>query len=226
MLTRILFARGAPPLAALVLLVGAAGLPAAAQDAPEPMPTLAGLDAASRALAAACSASDSGACTQLADARFRAGDGAAANALYRRAADLARLGEAPRSPAALVARVRSVADAVAALEAAWDGTVVPAATRHGLGDFARDARPQVFGAGAVTAWTGRRAHTSDAYRAIHTSRTREGAVWAHLAWIGDLPSLAAPAALWELRLGWMNLDFMAYLDDEGAVVALVHFPEG
>lgn len=213
-----------PALLALLSLVPSPRV--LAQDAVEPMPLLGRATAEAELLARRCGGTDAAACTTLADLQLRAGNGSAANALYRRAADLARVATTATSITPGVTTVRSVADALRTLEHAWSTVVVTAAGAHGLAALARDAAAQVFGAGAVAAWTGRRARRADAFRAAYTMRTREAGAFAELVWIGDEAALATPGDVWQLRFAYMNLDFEAYVDDAGNVVALVHVPEG
>lgn len=211
---------------AAILLFFLASRAQAQSDSVEPMPDVSGMDAATEALADGCRGTDAAACTALADLRLRSGDGTRANALYRRAADLVRATTAPSARATRPRTIRSAADALAALEASWPSVVVPAAAAHGLGDFARSASGQIFGPSAVTTWRTRRARFSDAFRTVHTMRTREGAVFDELAWIGDPHVLADSEDCWELTFGYMLLDFVAYVDDTGTVIAIVHVPEG
>lgn len=196
---------------------------ASAQTVVEPMPETRGLDPSS---ATACARSDAEACITAGDACLRAGDGSRANALYRRAADLARHAlHVPARPAT-PGRVRSVRAAIGALESAWDITVVRGAGVRGQRAIASAARAQVFGASAVAAWTGRRATIADAFRAVHTWTHREGGAFATGVWVGDLRSLAADGSCWALTFAYMNLDFSAFVDDHGHVIAIVHTPEG
>ncbi len=187
------------------------------------MPELRGLAGAD---ASACAHGEVTGCVHLADARLRTGDGARANALYRRGADLARAAMRVPTRRAVRGPVQSVEQAVLVLETNWDTTVVRAAALRGSGSIARAARSQLFGDAAVAEWTGRPARVADAFAAIHTMTEREGGVFAQNAWIGDLIVLAADGPCWEVRFGYMSLDFVAYVDASGRVVALIHPPEG
>jgi hypothetical protein len=198
--------------------------PASASAQVEPMPALE--RGGDPALAARCAGGGAEACTGLADERFHAADGRTASALYRRAADLARLGTPGRALPAAATTVRSSADALASLEAQWDTVVVTAATPHGVGAMARGVRRSLFGPSAVSSWQVRRASGADAFAAAHTLVTREGGVFRELVWMGDPTVLAAAGTLFELTFGYMNLDFAVYMDDAGRIVAICHFPEG
>lgn len=196
---------------------------ALAQSVVEPMPDTRGLDPA---FAIACARGDADACVDAADAVFRAGDGSRALALYRRGADLARHAlHVPARPG-VAGRVRSVDAAIGALESAWDTTVVRGAGLRGERASARAARAQVFGPASVGAWSGRRARIADAFRAVHQWTHREDGAFASGVWIGDLCELAADGSCWALRFAYANLDFEAFVDDQGHVIALVHVPEG
>lgn len=188
-----------------------------------PMPDLRGLAGPD---ATACAHGEVAGCVRLADSRLRAADGARANVLYRRGADLAR--EAMRVPARrdVAGPVQGVEQAVQALERNWDTTIVRAAALHGSGEEARAARGHLFGPTAVARWTGRRAHVADAFAAVHTMTQREGGAFAGSAWLGDLLILASDGPCWELRFGYMGLDFIAYVDAAGRILAVVHPPEG
>jgi hypothetical protein len=196
---------------------------ASAQIEVEPMPDTHGLDHTS---AIACSRGDVDSCVTAGDACLRAADGTRANAFYRRAADLARHALHVPSRPATPGRIHGVRAAVTALEGAWDITVVRGAGARGQRAFATSARAQLFGAAAVASWTGRRATIADAFRAVHTWTHREGGAFASGVWVGDLRTLAADGACWEVTFAYMNLDFAAYVDDHGHVIAIVHFPEG
>lgn len=190
----------------------------------EPMPDTRGLDPTT---AIACSRGDAASCVTAADACFRSSDGSRAATLYRRGADLARHAlHVPSRPAAGPARIQTVQAATAALEGAWDITVVRGAGTRGQRAAASAARPQVFGAAAVATWSGHRASIADAFRAVHTWTLREGGAFARGVWVGDLRLLAADGPCWELTFAYMDLDFAAYVDDQGHVIALVHLPEG
>jgi hypothetical protein len=195
-----------------------------AQPAIEPMPDARGIDPS---VARACSRSDATACITAADTCLRIGDGARANALYQRAAELAR--HAMRVPArpSTPGRVRTSTAAIAALEDVWARDVVRGAGAHGQRETASTAQDRVFGEHAVATWTARRATIADAFRLVHTWTLREGGAFASSVWVGQLSALAADAPpCWELRFAFMNLDFVAYLDDHGRLLAIVHLPEG
>lgn len=206
----------------VLAMVALSATSAHAQDVAA-MPDVTGLGGGD---ATACAHGEADACVRLADVRFRAADGARANQLYRRAADLARVAFHVPARRAVRGPVRSWELAVRVLEHAWTTTVVRAAALHGSGDEARAAEAQIFGAGAVSTWNGRRARVADAFASVHTMTEREGGAFASLAWLGNLQTLAADGACWELRFAAMNLDFVAYVDDAGQVLAVVHFPEG
>jgi hypothetical protein len=176
--------------------------------------------------ATACAHGEPAGCVRLADARVRAGDGARANLLYRRGADLAR--DAMHVPARRVVTgpIYGVEQAVLALEVNWDTTVVRAAALVGQADLARAARSRIFGPGAVTEWTGRRARVADAFAAVHTMTEREDGAFVANAWIGDLRVLASDGPCWEITFAYMLLDFVAYVDASGRILAVVHPAEG
>jgi hypothetical protein len=207
---------------ALVAVLVSFGGRASAQSI-TPVPDLRGLAGPD---ATACAHAESAACVRLADARLRLGDGTRANVLYRRGADLAR--DAMHVPARrdVTGPVRGVVQAVATLEANWDTTIVRAAARSGSGDLAREARAQLFGPGAVSEWTGHRARVADAFAAVHTMTEREGGAFAANAWLGELRILASDGPCWEVRFAYTNLDFVAFVDDAGRILAVVHPPEG
>lgn len=212
-----------PILLALVVLSLCAHAAAQVQTV-EPMPDTRGIDPTT---AIACSRGDAGSCVSAADACFRASDATRASTLYRRAADLARHAlHVPSRPSASPGRIRTVRAAATALESAWDITVIRGAGTRGQRAAATAARAQVFGEGAVAAWSGRRATIADAFRAVHTWTLRENGAFASGVWVGDLRTLAADGPCWELTFSYMNLDFVAYVDDHGHVIALVHIPEG
>jgi hypothetical protein len=210
-----------PSLVSVVLLSLFAG-PVHAQEV-APMPDVRGLGGPD---ATACAHGESPACVRLADVRLRAGDGARANVLYRRAADLARASLRVPARRSVTGPIQSVALAVDALERNWDTTVVRGAALHGGGTEARAAAGQIFGPTAVAAWRGRRARVADAFAAVHTMMEREGGAFAGNAWLGDLQTLASDGPCWELQFGYMMLDFVAYVDDAGRILAVVHPPEG
>lgn len=207
----------------IAIVVGLAASSAHAQTSVEPMPDTRGLDPTS---ALACARGGSEECITCGDAAVRSGDGARATLLYRRAADLARHAlHVPARPAT-PGRVRTLTAAVRALEQAWNIDVVRGAGAHGQRAAAHDAHDQVFGEHAVAAWTGHRATIADAFRAVHTWTLREGGAFSSGVWLGTLRALAADGACWELHFAYMNLDFVAFIDDHGHVLAIVHTPEG
>jgi hypothetical protein len=208
-----------PTLALWLLLVTTT---ARAQDV-APMPETRGLDPTS---ASACARGESDPCITAGDAAVRAGDGAHANALYRRGADLARRAmHIPARPAPGGA-IRTAAAAIAALEASWPMVVTRGAGVHGQRAVAEAARTRVFGDTAVARWSGRRASTADAFAAVHTWTHREGGAFASGVWVGDLRLLAASVPCWQLTFAYQELAFIAFVDDHGRVVAIVHTPEG
>jgi hypothetical protein len=209
----------------LALALGlAVGLtPALALAQVEPMPDTHGLDPAA---ATACARGDAEGCVTAADGCLRSGDGGRANVLYRRGADLARHALHVPARAAAHGSVRTAAAAIAVLERRWDIDVVRGAGRHGQRSVASDARGQVFGTAAVGTWTGRRATIADAFRAVHTWTLREGGAFASGVWLGELRALAADGPCWHLTFAYMNLDFDAFVDEQGHVIAIVHTPEG
>lgn len=193
-----------------------------AQDV-ESMPDTRGLDPA---FAPSCARGVSEACVSAADACLRAGDGTRASALYRRGADLARHAlHVPARPTP-PGRIRSVAAAISALEGAWEIVVERGAGAHGQRAAAAAARDQVFGASAVGSWSGHRSTFAEAFRAVHTWTHREDGAFANGVWVGSLHALAGDGACWQLTFAYMNLDFVAFVDDHGHVIALVHIPEG
>lgn len=206
----------------LLALLSLATSTARAQDVAS-MPDTSGLPPAS---ASACARGDARACVEAGDAAFRLGDGARWTTLYRRAADLERHALHVPSRGAGTGRVQTSRAAIAALEAQWDVDVVRAAGRRGQRSFAQAARPQLFGTDAVSTWRGERARIADAFAAVYAWTEREGGAFASAVWIGDLRRLAADGPCWLVRFAYMNLDFDAYIDPAGRVIALVHIPEG
>jgi hypothetical protein len=208
-------------IASSVVLVVVAS--ATAQSTIEAMPDTHGLDPSS---ALGCSRGDADACVTTADACTRAGDGSRATVLYRRAADIARHAlHVPARPTS-AGRVHTVAATIGALEHEWDRDVVRGAGVHGQRAVATAARDQVFGEHAVATWTGRRATIAEAFRAVHTWTLREGGAFAGGVWFGTLRALAADGPCWQLQFAHMNLDFVAFVDDHGRLLAIVHLPEG
>ena len=195
---------------------------ASAQDI-APMPDTRGLDPSS---ATGCARGITDACVNAGDTAMHAGDGARASVLYRRAADLAR--RALHVPARPMppGRIRTVAAAIMSLEAAWHLTVVRGAGRHGQRTMALSAQAEVFGDAAVAHWSGRRANIADAFGAVHRWTNCENGAFATGVWVGDLRLLAADGPCWQLTFAYQNLDFAAFVDDDGHVIALVHIPEG
>jgi len=207
---------------ALVLVLALTSSQAQAQ-AIEPMPETRGLDPAT---AQGCSRGDVDSCVSAGDSAFRSSDAARANSLYRRGADLARRAlHVPARPAA-PGRIHTAAAAITALEGAWTITVARGAGSHGQRSTATAAQTQVFGDAAVGRWTARRATIADAFGAVHTWTHREGGAFATGVWVGDLRLLAADGACWQLTFSFQNLDFIAFVDDHGHVIAFVHIPEG
>jgi hypothetical protein len=123
-------------------------------------------------------------------------------------------------------RIRTLAAAITALEGAWDITVVRGAGAHGQRAIANASRASVFGEAAVARWTGRRTTIAEAFRTVHTWTLREGGAFANGVWVGDLRTLAADGPCWVLSFAYQDLDFLAYVDEHGHVIALVHLPEG
>lgn len=207
-------------LAALCLSFAAS---ASAQVEVEPMPDTRGLDPTS---ATACARGQADACITAGDSCVRTGDSTRANALYRRAADLARHAlHVPARPGA-PGRIRTLAAAITALEGAWDITVVRGAGARGQRAVANAARDQIFGSAAVGRWSGHRTTIADAFRAVHTWTLREGGAFASGVWVGELRTLAADGPCWALTFSFQNLDFAAFVDEHGHVIAIVHLPEG
>lgn len=195
---------------------------ARAQDI-APMPDTRGLDPSS---ATGCARGAIEACITAGDTAMHAGDGARASILYRRAADLAR--RALHVPARPMppGRIRTVAAAIMSLESAWHLTVVRGAGAHGQRAMALSAQAQVFGDAAVGQWSGRRANIADAFGAVHRWTHSENGAFASGVWVGDLRLLAADGPCWQLTFAYQNLDFAAFVDDSGRLIALVHIPEG
>lgn len=187
------------------------------------MPDTSGLPPES---ASACARGDAASCVAAGDAILRAGDGARASTLYRRAADLERHALHVPSRGGASGRVQTSRAAIAALEAQWAVDVVRAAGRHGQRDFAQNARTQLFGDAAVSTWRGERARIADAFAAVYAWTERERGAFATSVWIGDLRRLAADGPCWVVRFAYMNLDFEGYVDPNGRILALVHIPEG